>query len=435
MPPDSDQMLSQLRQMRSKRQPGKTALSSPVAAQATTRSAYDFSKLRDYEQMRLQAAAAEFAGLTSPFFRRHDVVDGVTSQIDGRSCLNFATYDYLGLNAHPELRKAAQDAVAEWGVSATASRLVGGERPYHEALEEALAKVHGVEAAVAMVSGHATNVTTLGALLGPRDLVLTDTLIHNSITEGCKLAGAKRVAFPHNDLDWIDDYLARNRHLFDHVMIIVEGLYSMDGDIADLKTLIRLKNRHEAWLMVDEAHSLGVLGKTGRGLAEHAGINPTDVELWMGTMSKTLGSCGGYIAGGRALIDYLKFKASGFVFSVGMSAPAAAAGLAALQLMEREPERTVRLKNNGAYFKAKAEKAGLDTGLSQGYAVAPVIIGSSLEAVKAADRLFTMDINALPIIFPAVPEKSARIRFFITSEHTEAHIDQAIAAMAKTLAM
>ncbi|MGB0504907.1 MAG: aminotransferase class I/II-fold pyridoxal phosphate-dependent enzyme [Pikeienuella sp.] len=432
MPPSTDQMLSQLRQLRSKRQPGKSA-SASASGENTTRVAYDFTKLKDYEQMRIQAAAAEFAGMSSPFFRRHDAVDGVSSRIDGRERINFATYDYLGLNAHPVLREAAQNAVAEWGVSATASRLVGGERPYHTALEDALAKTHGVEAALAMVSGHATNVTTLGALLGPRDLVLTDTLIHNSITEGCKLAGAKRVAFPHNDTDWIDDYLARNRHMFEHVMIVVEGLYSMDGDVADLKALVRLKNRHDAWLMVDEAHSLGVLGETGRGLAEHAGVNPNEVELWMGTMSKTLGSCGGYIAGSRALIDFLKFKASGFVFSVGLSAPAAAAALAALQIMEQETDRTARLKRNGAYFKAKAESAGLDTGLSLGYAVAPILIGSSLEAGKAADRLFSMDVNALPIIFPAVPEKSARIRFFVTSEHTEAHIDQAVDATAAAL--
>lgn len=432
MSSDTNQMLSQLRRMRSKRQPAKSAAHAATTDDLASGS-YDFSKLRDYEQMRLQAAAAEFAGLTSPFFRRHDAVSGVTSEIAGQTRLNFATYDYLGLNAHPELRKAAQDAIETWGVSATASRLVGGERPYHSELESALAKTHGVEAAIAMVSGHATNVTTLGALLGPRDLVLTDTLIHNSITEGCKLAGAKRVAFPHNDVDWVDDYLARNRHLFEHVMIIVEGLYSMDGDTPDLKALVRLKNRHDAWLMVDEAHSLGVLGQTGRGLAQHAGVDPKDVELWMGTMSKTLGSCGGYIAGGRALIDYLKFKASGFVFSVGLSAPAAAAALSALQLMEREPERTARLKRNGAYFKNRAEKAGLDCGLNQGFAVAPVIIGSSLEAGKAADRLFSLGINALPIIFPAVPEKSARIRFFVTSEHTNEQIDQAVAAMATAL--
>lgn len=428
---DSDgDLMARLRAMRERRAPsGADTPTEPPAQSAPPPRAYDFSRLPEFEQMRLQRAAADMAGFDPPFFREHTIVDGPVSTINGVRQINFSSYDYLGLNAHPDVRAAAQAAIAEWGISATASRVVGGERPYHAALEAAIADLYGVESAITMVSGHATNVTTLGALLGPRDLILTDTLIHNSITEGCRLAGARRVVFPHNDVDWIDDHLTRHRDRYDNVLIVVEGLYSMDGDMPDLAALVALKSRHRAWLMVDEAHSLGVLGASGRGLAELTGVDPQSVEIWMGTLSKTCASCGGYIAGSKALIDYLKYKAAGFVFSVGLAAPLAAAALASLTVMRQEPERVARLRANGLRFRQKAEDAGLDVGLSEGYAVAPIIIGSSLQAATVSDQVYKAGINALPIIYPAVPEKSARLRFFVTSEHDETMIDDAIAAV------
>ncbi len=431
MADSGDDLLTQLRAMRERRtssaeDSGTTAITNnPVPPRA-----FDFATLPEFEQMRIQRSAADFAGFEPPFFREHTEVSGPRSMIAGTERLNFASYDYLGLNAHPEVRAAAQAAIGTWGVSATASRLVGGERPFHAALEAEIADLYGVESALTMVSGHATNVTSIGALLGPRDLILTDTLIHNSITEGCRLAGAQRVVFPHNDVDWIDDHLTRHRDRYDNVLIVVEGLYSMDGDMPDLAALIAVKTRHRAWLMVDEAHSLGVLGANGRGLAELSGVDPKAVEIWMGTLSKTCASCGGYIAGSKALTDYLKYKAAGFVFSVGLAAPLAAAALKAIQIMRQEPERVARLRANGLRFRDQAEKAGLDTGLCEGYAVAPIIIGSSLQAATVSDRVFKAGINALPIIYPAVPEKAARIRFFLTSEHNEEMIDKAVAAVA-----
>lgn len=426
-----DDLLDQLRAMRERRAPSAAdASDKPGDALPPARRSFDFSTLPEFEQMRIQRAAAEFVGFVPPFFREHSEVSGPVSTIEGERRTNFSSYDYLGLNAHPEVRAAAQEAIATWGVSATASRLVGGERPFHGALEANIADLYGVESALVMVSGHATNVTTIGALLGPRDLILTDTLIHNSITEGCRLAGARRVVFPHNDVDWIDDHLTRHRDRYDNVLIVVEGLYSMDGDMPDLAALVAVKARHRAWLMVDEAHSLGVVGATGRGLAEASGVDPTTVEIWMGTLSKTCASCGGYIAGSKALIEYLKYKAAGFVFSVGLAAPLAAAALAALNVMRREPERVARLRANGLRFRTKAQEAGLDTGLSDGYAVAPIIIGSSLQAVTVSDRAYAAGVNALPIIYPAVPEKAARLRFFLTSEHDDDMIDEAVAVVA-----
>jgi 8-amino-7-oxononanoate synthase len=209
------------------------------------------------------------------------------------------------------------------------------------------------------------------------------------------------------------------RGQFERVLIVVEGLYSMDGDIPDLPTLIDIKRRHKAFLMVDEAHGLGVLGETGKGVREHYGIDGKDVDIWMGTLSKTLASCGGYIAGERALVEHLKYAAPGFVYSVGISPALAAASLEALRIMQREPERVVRLQECGQTFLKLAKEAGLDTGSSQGFAVLPVIIGSSLKAVKLSNVLFDCAINVQPIIYPAVEEKAARLRFFLSSNHTE----------------
>lgn len=420
-------LLSRLRRIQDRRI--HAARARPAVPETAEPQAFDFNDLKDYEQLRLHRAAADMLGLGSPFFREHARVEGTTSLIGNRDCVNFASYDYVGLNAHPEIRAAAAAAVEAWGVSATASRLVGGERPYHRALEDAIAGWLGTEAAIAMTSGHATNVTTIGTLMGPRDLVLADAFIHNSITEGCRLAGVQRVVFPHNDLDWLDDYLTRNRARFGRVLIAAEGLYSMDGDAPDLAGLVALKTCHDAWLMIDEAHALGVLGAAGRGLAEHTGVDPRSVEIWMGTLSKTLAACGGFIAGSGALIEYLRYKAPGFVFSVGIPAPVAAAATKALDVLAAEPERVARLQTNGAYFLEKARKAGLDCGHSQGFAVAPIITGSSVKAATASDQLFQAGINVLPIIFPAVPEKAARLRFFVTSEHSMDEIDQAIAAL------
>jgi 7-keto-8-aminopelargonate synthetase-like enzyme len=209
-------------------------------------------------------------------------------------------------------------------------------------------------------------------------------------------------------------------------MVLVEGMYSMDGDYPDLPKLIELKNRYAAWLMVDEAHSLGVLGETGRGVAEHFGVAQDEVDIWMGTLSKTLASCGGYICGSKELIMILKFKAPGFVYSVGMPAPAAAAALAALRVLKAEPQRVHRIRANGQLFLEEARKAGLDTGLSQGYCVVPLIIGDGIKAVKLTERLVARGVNALPIVYPAVPMKAARLRYFITSEHTAEQIVDAV---------
>ena len=402
-------------------------------APAPKRKVYDFKELPQVKQLQMHRAAADMMGIENPFFRPHDGLAAGTSVIGGSDYDNFASYNYLGLNGHPAINSAAKSALEQYGTSVSASRIVAGERPIHAELEAALARIHGVESAIVMVSGHATNVTTIGHLMQKGDLVLTDSYVHNSIAEGVRLSGATRMNFPHDDLDALEKMLADHRHKFEKVLIVVEGLYSMDGDFPDLKKVIKLKQAYDAWLMVDEAHSIGVLGKTGKGIAEHFDIDPTEVEMWMGTLSKTFSSCGGYIAGSKVLCDYLKVSAPGFVFSVGLSAALAGAAIASAELLEKEPERVGKLQKNGALFLKLAKEAGLNTGPSAGYAVVPIIVGDSAGAATLSNRLLARGINALPIIFPAVPEKSARIRFFITSEHTEEQIKRAVETTAAEL--
>jgi 7-keto-8-aminopelargonate synthetase-like enzyme len=262
--------------------------------------------------------------------------------------------------------------------------------------------------------------------MGSGDLVVHDELMHNSALMGAKLSQATTLSFRHNDLDALERLLGEERAKHKNTMIVVEGLYSMDGDLADLPRLIEIKRKYGAWLMIDEAHSLGVIGSTGLGSAEYHNIDPRDVDIWMGTLSKALGSCGGYIAGKNELIETLKFNAASFVYSVGLSPPIAAAAEVALDVLRAEPQRVRRLQENGLLFLNEAKASGLNTGISEGYAVVSIMIGDILKAVRLSELLLNRGINALPIIYPAVPMKASRLRFFITSEHTSDEIKLAV---------
>ena len=386
-----------------------------------------------YQQLRIIADGAARVGIISPFFKSHEGIAGGRTRIGGREFLNFSSYNYLGLSGDPAISQAAKDAIDRYGTSVSASRAVSGERAVHRDLEAAISQAYAVEDAVVFVSGHATNVTAIGYLFGPRDLVVHDELIHNSTLQGIQLAGARRLPFPHNDLAALDSLLSQQRREFERVLIVVEGIYSMDGDYPDLPRLIEIKRRHKAFLMVDEAHSFGVMGATGLGLREHFGVDGDAVDIWMGTLSKTLSGCGGYIAGTHALVEHLKFLAPGFLYSVGMAPPLAAASLAALQRMRAEPERVATLQARGALFLELARAAGVDTGTSAGISVIPAIVGGSMRAAKLSDALFARGLNVQPILYPAVPEKMARLRFFMCSQHSEDDIRYAVGVLAAEL--
>jgi 8-amino-7-oxononanoate synthase len=370
------------------------------------------------------AAAAEHLGIADPFFRVHDGIAGAEAVIDGRRYSNFASYDYLGLNGDPRVVDAAKSAIDRYGTTVSASRTVSGERAIHRELEAALAQIYRAEDAMALVGGHATNVSVIGALLRPGDVVAHDALAHNSIVEGARLSGARRLAFAHNDPETADKMLGETRA--QRRLIVIEGHYSMDGDVPDLARFVAVARRHRAWLMVDDAHALGVLGPRGFGSAEHAGIDPGEVDIWIGTLSKSLVSCGGYIAGSAALIRRLKRLVPGFVFSVGMAPAAAAAALAALEILVAEPERVARLNRNAMLFLGLLRDGGVDIGASIGAAIVPVVTGSSIRAGMLAAALFERGISAPPILYPAVPERAARLRFFVTAAHREAELREAV---------
>jgi 8-amino-7-oxononanoate synthase len=386
----------------------------------------DVSKLEGFREIRMIREAAEFLGISDPFFRVHEGIAGAETVIGGRRFVNYASYNYVGLNGHPDIVSAAKAAMDRYGTSVSASRPVSGERPLHQDLERALARVHGTEDCVVLVGGHSTNVTVIGHLLGRDDVIVHDALIHNSIVQGAILSGARRVPFPHLDHEAADRLLRETRPRGGHALLVIEGHYSMDGDVPDLPAFIAAARRNRAWLMVDEAHALGVLGPRGFGTADRFGVDPGEVDIWMGTLSKSLVSCGGYIAGSKELVDFLKVAAPGFVFSVGMAPPAAAAALAALELLEREPERVRRLNDRAALFLRLARKGGLDVGGSIGASIVPIVTGSSIRAGRLAQALFDRGVNVQPILYPAVPERAARLRFFLTASHTEEQIRDAV---------
>ena len=389
-----------------------------------------FSECVGLEQ-RLAAAAA--AGYESPFFRVKDRVEGSIATIDGSETITYTSFDYLGMASDPHVAAAAKEAIDRFGTSASASRLVGGDTTVLKELDEAIARFIGTEAAAVFPSGFGTNASLLGHLFGDEDMILYDELAHNSIVQGSLLSDAGKRPFPHNDFDFLDRLLRDIRGKYRRVVLAIEGVYSMDGDYPDLPQIVEIKKRHQALLYVDEAHSIGVMGQNGRGICEHFGIDPADGDFWMGTISKALGSGGGYIAGRSSLIQYLKYTTPAFVFATACSPPNAAAALAAVRLAEREPERVARLHDRAQLFTKLAMDAGFNIGTSRDTPIVPVIVGDSMKCVTISHELLRQGIDAQPILFPAVPEKASRIRFFITANHTEEQIQRTIDTLVRCI--
>lgn len=388
----------------------------------------------EYRRLKTTMRQLLMTGVPNPYFTVHEGVVRDTTRVDGRELISFASYNYLGLSGHPAVVKAATEAVEMYGTSVSASRLVSGEKPIHGKLERKIAEFIGVDDSILMVGGHATNETTIGHLVGAGDLIVHDSLAHNSIVQGALLSGARRRPFPHNDFAALDRMLREIRRQYRRVLIAIEGVYSMDGDYADVPQFVEVKKRHRAMLMVDEAHSFGTMGKTGHGMSEFFDIDAREVDIWMGTLSKSAASCGGYIAGSRALIELLRYTAPGFVFSVGMPPAQVAAALAAIETLEAEPERVDRLHKRSELFLSLCREADMDTGDSGGTPVIPVITGNSMVALRLSHRLRGDGINVQPILYPAVDEAASRLRFFITSEHSEEQIRFAVPKIAEHLA-
>ncbi len=326
------------------------------------------------------------------------------------------------------------DAVERYGSSVSASRLLAGDRQLTRQLETELAGLLGTADALALVSGHATNVTVIGHLAGPGDLIVHDSLAHDSILQGCKLSSATRRPFAHNDLVQLEQILRRVRPQFRRVLIAVEGAYSMDGDLVDLPHLIELKKRYGALILIDEAHSIGTVGQHGGGTGEYFAVDREDVDLWMGTLSKALASCGGYLAGSARAIGWLRYTLPGFVYSVGLTPGNAAAALAAIGLIRSQPHKLAALRHNAELFLKLARERGIATGSAGHTPIVPCLIGDSAKTLRLAGKLFERGIVADAILHPAVADQATRLRFFLTSEHTDDQIKRTVSALSEELA-
>ncbi len=369
----------------------------------------------------------------NPYFKVNTSIARDTIKINDVEMINYSTYNYLGLNGEEEVIDSAVQAIKCYGTSASGSRLLSGEIAIHKELEDEIAGFLGTEDSIVFIGGHSTNVTTVAHLVGEGDLIIHDSLSHNSIIQGCLMSGAARRPFPHNDWEALNEILTLVRPSYRRVLIVIEGVYSMDGDIAKLPEFIKVKKKHNALLMVDEAHSLGTIGMSGKGIGEYFNVDRGDVDIWMGTLSKSLASCGGYIAGSRELVMYLKYTAPGFIFSVGISPVNTAAAIAAIRCLKSKPQLVERLKYNGQYFLKLVKDKGLNTGLSADSPIIPVIIGDSEICLRLSNALLLRNVNVMPIVYPAVDEKSARLRFFVSALHTEEQMHNTVEILAEEI--
>lgn len=386
-----------------------------------------------YRALRRRIEDVENSGQEVPFFQPRDGVSHSVIRRNGKSLVSFSGYNYLGLNGHPAVTAAAKNAIDKYGTSASASRIVAGQIELHGELERKIANFLGTDDALVFISGYLTNVTVISHLLARPDAAIYDSGAHNSIITGARLSGAKTYTYPNGDWDALDTLLTKERPGFRRGMIIAEGVYSMDGQILDLKRAVETKKRHNVMLMVDEAHSLGIVGKTGRGVCEAAGMPSDSIDVYMGTLSKTLASGGGYIAGDRGLIEYLRFLCPGLIFSVGLSPADTAAAIAALDILEREPHRPRRLRERARFFRQVARENGLTVGGDEESPVASLIVGDDKLAMLLSQNLLERGIEVQPIVRPAVSATTARLRFFLTANHTEEQILETVPAVAQEL--
>jgi len=350
---------------------------------------------------------------------------GAWIEVDGRRVLNLCSNNYLGLANHPRLKEAAKGAIDEMGVGPAAVRSIAGTTTLHTTLEERLARFKGVEAALTFQSGFNANIAVIPALVGKGDVIFSDRLNHASIIDGCRLSGAKIVAYEHNSLDDLRAKIAETTE-YGRRLIISDGVFSMDGDIAPLPALYEVAREHDILLMVDDAHGEGVLGKGGRGIVDHFDLHGK-VDIEVGTMSKAFGVVGGIVAGKKLLIDWLKQRARPFLFSSAMTAPDAAACLTAVDMLEESTELVDRLWSNAAVFKKGMQALGFDTGVSE-TPIVPVMLGEAPLAQQFSKKLFEAGVFAMAIGFPTVAKGKARIRVMNSAAHSPEDLETALAA-------
>lgn len=351
--------------------------------------------------------------------------------VDGRPVIHLSSNDYLGLARHPAVLEAAEAALRRWGASASSARLIAGNLEPHREIEEALAAFEGTEAALLYSTGYMANVGVIGAIVGPGDAVYSDELNHASLIDGCRLAGAKLRTYPHADAGALEAMLAEDEEAarFRRRLLATDGLFSMDGDVAPLASLVDIKERYGCWMLVDEAHATGVLGEGGRGSIEQCGVSGR-VEFVIGTLGKSLGSFGAYVAAERDAIDYLVNRSRSFIFTTAPPPPVVAAARAALAVLEAEPERRERLWENIRRMAGGLEAIGAET-MGSTTQIFPLLVGGDAEAMAFSDALLEAGLFAQGIRPPTVPKGTARLRLTVTASLESGEIDRALEIIEK----
>jgi len=354
---------------------------------------------------------------------------GAWLTVDGKKVLNFCSNNYLGLANHPALITAAKKATDDFGVGPAAVRSIAGTMNLHVELEKRLAEFKRVEAAITFQSGFTANLAVIPALVNKEDVIFSDKLNHASIIDGCRLSGAKIIAYEHNDVKSLEEQIKANLSQYRRAMIITDGVFSMDGDIAPLPDIYEVAKKYDILLMVDDAHGEGVLGNGGRGIVDHFGLHgKVDVEV--GTMSKAFGVVGGIVAGKSVIIEWLRQRGRPFLFSSAVTVPDAAACLAAVDLLEDSTQLVDKLWDNAKYFKTEMKNLGFNTGVSE-TPITPVMLGEAPLAQQFSKELFEAGVFAMAIGFPTVAQGKARIRVMISAAHSVDDLDQGLDAFKK----
>ncbi len=349
--------------------------------------------------------------------------------VDGKDVLNFCSNNYLGLANHPKLIEAAKDATKKYGVGPAAVRTIAGTTNLHVELEKRLAKFKGAEDVITFQSGFTANLGTISALITKEDVIFSDRLNHASIIDGCRLSGGRIIPYDHNDPTALEAAIKENAGTYRRALIVTDGVFSMDGDIAPLPALYEVAKKYDILFMVDDAHGEGVLGKGGRGIVDHFDLHGK-VDIEVGTMSKAFGVVGGMVAGNRVIIEWLRQRGRPFLFSSAVTAPDAAACLAAVDLLEESTALVDKLWDNAKYFKAEMKKLGFDTGVSE-TPITPIMLGEAPLAQQFSRELFENGVFAMSIGFPTVAKGKARIRVMISASHEKNDLDKGLEAFAK----
>ncbi len=391
----------------------------------------DISKIDRVKKLLNQERKLRLARLNDLYMKPLEGPTDRKVKSNNKNYIMLGSYSYLGLINHPEIKKVAHDAIDRYGSGAGGVRLLTGTINLHRELEKKIAEFKGTEDAVVYSSGYMTNEAILSTVFGKDDLIIIDRFAHASIYSGCNLSKADWTRFQHNDMADLERVLKENREKYNHVVIAVDGVYSMDGDIAKMPEILDLAKEYDAFTLVDEAHAIGVIGETGKGIEEYYGLKNDAIDIKMGTLSKAIPSIGGYVAGKKDLITFLRYSSPPFIFSAALAPASAAAALKAFEILESNHSLVKKLRHNSKRFLEGVKELGFNTLNSKDTGIVPVVIGSDIKTFRFSKKMEKAGIIVPPVVFPAVPRNGGRLRCIMLATHTEEDIDYVLETLKK----